>query len=186
MPAFDPTLAGRDPAPAPPDPMAVARLLEASAGAVAAEIRALGDLAGWTPAPGEWSANDVVGHLIESDRRGYTGRIRRILAADGVLEQAWDQEAVAAARGDRDRAGAELAAEFIAGRAEGIVLVRSLRPADLERHAVHSGVGRVTVAELLDEWVFHDRNHLRQLLATTQARVWPAMGNARQFTDPDA
>jgi hypothetical protein len=43
----------------------------------------------------------------------------------------------------------------------------------------------VTVRDLLHEWVFHDRNHLRQILANGQARAWPAMGNARRFSHPD-
>ena len=43
---------------------------------------ALGDEAGWRPEPGEWSANECVGHLIEAERRGFAGRIRAILAAD--------------------------------------------------------------------------------------------------------
>jgi hypothetical protein len=38
------------------------------------------------------------------------------------------------------------------------------------------------VGELLGEWVHHDRNHVRQLLAVTQARVWDQMGNARRFS----
>jgi hypothetical protein len=33
----------------------------------------------------------------------------------------------------------------------------------------------------MHEWVHHDRNHLKQLLANVQARVWPEMGNARRF-----
>jgi len=44
---------------------------------------------------------------------------------------------------------------------------------------------RVTIGELLQEWVFHDRNHLRQVLLSAQARVWPAMGNTRRFTRSD-
>ena len=36
-----------------------------------------GDDGGWRPAPGEWSANECVGHLIEAERRGFAGRIRR-------------------------------------------------------------------------------------------------------------
>jgi len=34
--------------------------------------------------------------------------------------------------------------------------------------------------------VFHDRNHVRQLLANAQARVWRAMGGTRRFTAPNA
>jgi hypothetical protein len=46
--------------------------------------------------------------------------------------------------------------------------------------------GPLLIGELLQEWVFHDRNHLRQMLANSQARAWPAMGNTQRFTRPDA
>ncbi len=164
----------------------VAGLLQAARDHIVTELTALGDeLARWRPAPGEWSANECLGHVIEADRRGFAGRIRRILAADGVAEQGWDQIAVAAARRDHERTVVEVLAEFEAGRTEAIALVGSLTSAELERFAVHDRVGRVTVANLLHEWVFHDRNHIRQLLANAQARAWPAMGNARRFSHPD-
>ncbi len=75
--------------------------------------------------------------------------------------------------------------EFVAGRDDGIALVEGLGSDDLDRFAIHRTVGRVTVTNLLHEWVFHDRNHIRQLLANAQARAWPAMGNARRFSHPD-
>ena len=80
-----------------------------------AELAGLGAAAGWRPAPGEWSANECVGHLIEAERRGFAGRIRRIVdAAKGDQPhlppdlEAWDPPAVAAARRDdlRDGRGA--------------------------------------------------------------------------------
>ena len=185
--AFDPTsvaLAGAGPA-LPPD--RVAALLEAARDHIVAELEALGDeLAGWRPASAQWSANECVGHLIEADRRGFAGRIERIRATDGVAEVGWDQVAVAAARRDWERPVAEVVDEFRTGRDAGIAIVRSLRPDELGRHAIHARVGVVTISELLQEWVFHDRNHIRQLLANAQARVWPAMGGTRRFTDPDA
>ena len=168
-------------------PKRVASLLEAAEAHVVAELEALGDeLAGLRPAPGEWSAKECVGHLIEADRRGFAGRIERIRATDGVAEEGWDQLAVAAARRDWERPVAGVIDEFRTGRREGIALVRSLRADELDRHAVHARVGVVTVSDLLQEWVFHDRNHIRQLLANAQARVWPAMGGTRRFTDPNA
>jgi hypothetical protein len=164
----------------------VASLLTVTRDHIIAELEALGDRwASWSPAPGEWSANECVGHIIEADRRGFAGRIRRILAEDGVAESGWDQVATAAARRDRERSVAEMIAELRAVRDDAIDLIRSLGPADLERFAVHAAVGRLTVSNVLNEWVFHDRNHIRQLLANTQARAWPGMGNARRFSHPD-
>jgi hypothetical protein len=46
--------------------------------------------------------------------------------------------------------------------------------------------GRPLAPDRVQEWVFHDRNHIRQLLANAQARIWPAMGGTRRFTDPNA
>jgi hypothetical protein len=38
------------------------------------------------------------------------------------------------------------------------------------------------VDELLNEWVHHDRNHARQILANVQAYVWPHMGATQRFS----
>lgn len=167
-------------------PASIADLLMTTAATVSGEAQALGPEGGWRPAPGEWSVNECIGHLIEAERRGFAGRIRRILEADRPdlppdLED-WDPPAVAEARRDHLRDGPELAAEFAALRADGVALVRSLTDVDLPRVGRHPQVGELRVEELLGEWVFHDRNHLRQLLAVTQARVWEQMGNAQRFS----
>ena len=83
------------------------------------------------------------------------------------------------------RPAAELAAEFAALRRDGVALVRGLTAADLGRVGLHPEVGPLRVDELLGEWVHHDRNHVRQMLAVTQARVWGQMGNARRFSLED-
>jgi hypothetical protein len=60
----------------------IAALVRASGDAAVAEIRALGGRAGVAPASGEWTAREVLGHLIESDRRGFVGRIRVLVSQD--------------------------------------------------------------------------------------------------------
>jgi hypothetical protein len=177
----------------PDDPLeatVIAGLLAATVATIEAEADALGSAGGWRPAPGEWSANECIGHLIEAERRGFAGRIRLIVdAAQGDRPhlppdlETWDPPEVAAARRDHERDGAELAAEFATLRASGVVLVRSLRPEDMQRFGRHPEVGDLRVDELLGEWVHHDRNHVRQMLAVTQERVWGQMGNARAFSE---
>lgn len=171
--------------PAALEPRQIADLLDASTAIVVAEFHALGAEAGWRPKAGEWSANECVGHLIEAERRGFSGRIRQILDAPADVPAAliaWDPPAVAEARRDHERPGSELAAEFAALRVASVTQVRALTPADLDRHGIHPHVGPLRVRELLGEWVHHDRNHIRQLLEVTQARVWDQMGNARRFS----
>ena len=185
MSGFDPSALPEDPSAPGLTTIEVAALLESTARIVGAELTALGDLARWHPAPGEWCANECVGHLLESDRRGFVGRIRRILAAPPGVEPdepGWDQVAVAAARDDCSRRSSELISEMESSRRDAAELVRSLRAEDMGRAAIHRAVGRVTIAGLLNEWVFHDRNHVRQLLLSGQARAWPVMGNNRRFT----
>jgi hypothetical protein len=163
----------------------ITRLLGSTARIVEAELGALGDdLAGWRPGPAEWCANEVVGHLVEADARGYAGRIRRILAAPPGVEPdelGWDQPTVAAARGDCAKPSAMLVDDLAASRRDAVALVLSLSPSDLDRTAIHATVGRVTVGQLIQEWCAHDRVHVQQLLKSVQARAWPVMGNTRRF-----
>jgi hypothetical protein len=170
----------------PLSPDDIRALLAASLATVEAELSAMPpDVAQWRPAPGEWCANEVVGHLIEAERRGFAGRIRTIIASDRPRLEPWDQPAVAAARGDCERTGSEVVAELHAIRTASLELISALRPADLRRAGIHPEVGELRVADLLAEWVHHDRNHVKQLLANTQARVWPQMGNAQRFSALD-
>ena len=163
---------------------AVTRLLESTAAAIRSEVEALPEeVRQWRPAPGEWCVNEVLGHLLEAERRGFAGRIRLLMEKDGPRLETWDQEAVAGQRGDCERPGLESMAEFLAERVISVELVKGLSAEALDRGGDHVTVGPVTVRELLQEWVHHDRNHLKQLLANVQAYAWEAMGNTRRFTD---
>lgn len=166
-------------------PGEVAALLEAEGEAIRAELAALPEsLAAWHPAPGEWCVKETLGHLIEAERRGFNGRIRTLLAADGSALAGWDQAAVARERGDCGRDLQALSGEFAGLRADSAALVRGLSDADLKRGGEHPVAGFLRVGDLLHEWVHHDRNHHRQMLSNIQAYVWPHMGNAQRFSQP--
>jgi hypothetical protein len=172
--------------PGPRTPAQLAALLDASRAAIVAEMAALGPHAAERFIEGQWCANEVVGHLIEAERRGFAGRIKIMVTEERPKLQTWVQTAVAAARHDDERNPADLVAELNMLRDESIAMVRSLGPAALARIGLHPQVGEVTVADIAHEWVHHDREHLIQLLEQTRRLVWPAMGNARYFSDPDA
>ncbi len=166
-------------------PPAVADLLRAAGATIRAELSALPAAAlAWHPAAGEWCVKEVLGHLIETEQRGFAGRIRIILAGDGPRLEGWDQEEVARARQDCARDWSTLHEEFARLRASSATLVTGLTPADLARGGHHPKVGFLTVGDLLHEWVHHDRNHIRQMLANVQAFAWPHMGNAQRFSLP--
>src|SRR4051794_31598606 len=72
-------------------------LLRATAEIVRAEAGALtADRSSWRKDPSSWCVNEVIGHLIEAEQRGFAGRIRAILASDNPRLVGWDQPAVAA------------------------------------------------------------------------------------------
>jgi hypothetical protein len=158
----------------------VADYLEATCALVESELTALGDDSAWHFDPGEWCANQVVGHLVEAEKRGFAGRIREILAGKETTNS-WDQAEVAKTRKDCERMGQSLWMEFMGVRNDSVKLVRSLKPGDLGKGIEHPMAGRLTIRDLLHEWVSHDRNHTKQMLAIAQERVWPHMGNSQKF-----
>ena len=164
-------------------PDRIADLLAASATTVVAELLALGDAGGWRPEPGEWSANECVGHLIEAERRGFAGRIRTILAADRRTSRRrsrrWDPPAVAEARRDHLRSGAELAAEFDALRADGVALVRGLRSG--RARPAPASTPRSGRCGSTSCWASGSTT-----TATTSARCWPSLrrGSGTRWATP--
>ncbi len=164
-------------------PAEIADLLESGGEAFAGTLRSLNpELASWHPAKGEWCVNECAGHVIEAEKRGFAGRIRMILGADEPDLPGWDRASVGRARDDCAKPPRELADELSSLRAESVAMIRSLKPEQLPRGGNHADVGRLTVNDLLHEWVHHDGNHLRQALANVQAYVWGDMGNARRFS----
>lgn len=166
-------------------PTEVAELLRVTPTALRAEMTALpAPVLSWHPAPGEWCIKEVMGHLIEAEQRGFSGRIRIILDGDRPQLATWNQVPVARERHDCERDVAALLSEFAGVREASVGLVAGLKDSDLERGGHHPKVGFLRVGDLLNEWVHHDRNHLKQILANVQAFVWPHMGNAQRFSEP--
>lgn len=171
---------------APLAPAQVAALLAATAGTIEGTFKALPPpVLTWRPAPGEWCALEVLGHLVETEERGFAGRIRAIRTENRPQFTGWDPDAVARERRDAERDPAEVLGEFTRRRAESVALLETVSAKDVSQGGDHPDVGFLTINDLLHEWIHHDANHLRQLLANVQAYAWPGMGNARRFSMPE-
>ena len=158
-------------------PEEVAARIDAAATAIEAELGTMSDeLASWHPADGEWCVKEVLAHLNLSEADGFAGRIAHILSADEPHLKATGRPDPACGRSLE-----QMLAEFRTQRSRSVELVAGLKPSDLDRAGIHERVGRLTVNDLLHEWVHHDRAHLRQILANVQAYVWPQMGGAQAF-----
>jgi hypothetical protein len=140
----------------------------------------------WRPAPVEWCINECIGHLIECDHNGFAGRIQTILSQDRPQLVAWDIAGAVTRRRDCERDGVELIAEFEAMRQENTQFITGLTPEQLARSGIHPQVGELQVVDLIFEWIHHDRNHVKQILSNIQAYIWPDLGNAQRFSQPQA
>ena len=91
--------------------------------------------------PGKWTGNQILAHLADAELAiGF--RLRQALAEDNYKIQAFDQERWA------KRYGA---------------LIRSLKPEDLARPALHPEKGPESVEIIIKLLAGHDLNHLAQL-----------------------
>ncbi len=163
-------------------PGEIAEALSAMSAIVRMELMSLPDeVVNFHPGPDEWCVKEALGHIMEAERRGFAGRIRTILAEEEPDLQGWDQLAVEQERNDCARDLGELLDEFDQLRAESVGLVQGLTTSDLERGGTHPQVGYLRVNDLLHEWLYHDRNHVRQMMANVQSYVYPLMGNSQGF-----
>ncbi|HYK00740.1 MAG TPA: cupin domain-containing protein [Thermoanaerobaculia bacterium] len=110
---------------------------------------------------GGWSILDVVAHLGDVELLT-AWRMRLMLAEDEPQLPRFSQEQWLA----RLHAGETLAERlevFWSLRRQNVRLIRSLSDAELQRHALHPRLGRITVAELLESLREHQERHLDQL-----------------------
>ncbi len=164
-------------------PQEIAAILAAMPTIVRTELSSLPSIVvNWHPGPEEWCVKEALGHIMEAEGRGFAGRIRTILDEDDPDLAAWDQTEVERERNDCARDLDELLSDFEQMRKESVELVKGLTEADLGRGGMHPQVGYLSVNDLLHEWISHDRNHVRQMMANVQSYAFPLMGNSQKFS----
>ena len=81
--------------------------------------------------------------------------------------------------------GVELLARFGALRNELVSLVKDAPASAATRVGMHEELGRVTLAQLLNELANHDLGHLRQIAELYRARVfYPNAGPFQRYSNP--
>lgn len=143
-----------------------------------------GELLHWKPAPDRWSISEVLAHLSALERV-YAERTLRILAEDSPALEKYDL-AGAAGRGEYSQGSAgEHLAHFTRTRLSTLALLKGLTPSAGERTAVHSELGTITLAQMLNEWASHDLGHLRQIAELYRAQAFhPHAGPFQKYSNP--
>ena len=132
---------------------------DALAGATDAELDA-------HPAPGKWSARQIVHHLADSEMTSAI-RLRMLVAHDLPAIQAYDQD-VFAARLHYDRPIAASLDAFRLARVTTADILERLNDADWRRRGAHSEHSRYTVEDWLRIYAAHAHDHADQI---TRARA---------------
>ena len=136
-----------------------------------------GEDALWKPAPGRFSVAEVLEHLSHVEGHCFRLRIDRSLERDQAAWEPYDPEEYIAKGQYSGRDPEESFAHFEEQRHDNLRLLRALEAAALARTGMHPRLGRITLAELLSEWAFHDLGHIRQVAELVRARkFYPAMG----------
>jgi hypothetical protein len=115
-----------------------------------------------SPAPGKWSARDIVAHLADAEV-AFAFRLRQTLAEDHHVIQPFDQDLWARSYPEYD---ARLAlAALSALRAWNVALIQSVKPAYLSKAVTHPERGTMTFQTIVETMAGHDRNHIKQMEA---------------------
>lgn len=114
------------------------------------------------PAPGKWSAREIVCHLADCELV-FAFRLRQTLAEPGHTIQPFDQEKWAAQYDCYDTRDA--LSTFHTTRNWNLALIRSLPPEALDTSVNHPERGTMNFRTIIETMGGHDINHLRQLAA---------------------
>jgi len=136
------------------------------------------DILDWKPAPERWSIREVMAHLVDIERL-YGVRARLMVSEDAP------ELPRLAPMGASSVGGVELLARFGALRNELVSLVKDAPASAATRVGMHEELGRVTLAQLLNELANHDLGHLRQIAELYRARVfYPNAGPFQRYSNP--
>jgi DinB superfamily len=140
--------------------------IDETAGRLKFLIERVGSRVEQPPAPGKWSAQEIVCHLADCEIV-FAFRLRQALAQDGHVIQPFDQEIWASQYKSCDvRTALEV---FAAVRGWNIRLIRALSPDDLAKKLTHPERGEMTVSVVVETMAGHDLNHLAQIEAIADA-----------------
>lgn len=123
------------------------------------------------PAPGKWSAAEIVCHLADCELV-FGFRLRQTVAEDNPTIQPFDQDKWAAVY--TGIAAGEALSTFSALRDWNLRLIGTVLPAAADRKMTHPERGTMTFQNVVETMAGHDLNHLAQLRKITEALAMKA------------
>jgi hypothetical protein len=116
----------------------------------------------WRPAPGKWSAREILCHLADCEI-AFAFRLRQTLAETNHVIQPFDQEKWAGMYGGLTARGALSA--FSSLREWDLALISATPAEAMSKKVTHPERGDMTFRTIVETMAGHDLNHLVQLNA---------------------
>ncbi len=126
------------------------------------------------PGGSAWSQTEILAHLADFEVACFQARFEHILRGEPVLAMNPDKRAL-----DVPYAAMNPFASlerFSRDREQSLERIRQVSPDQIERRAIHSELGEISLGNLLAEWVIHDLSHIRQLILAAAQVFLPATG----------
>jgi hypothetical protein len=152
--------------------------LEATPGILRVLLEAItAEDAAWKPAPDRFSIAEVLEHLSHVEGHCFRLRLDTAMERDGAEWEPYDPEPLAAAGQYSGRDPEDSFDHWEEQREDNVAFLQGLPAEAVSRYGMHKKLGRITVAELVAEWAFHDLGHIRQIAELIRARkYYPSMG----------
>jgi hypothetical protein len=138
-----------------------------------------------SPAPGEWSALECLGHAADTEAFAFAARVRAIM--DGRPDLPGYDSSVQGTPVTPETDPGTVAGRLAAQRRDILAVLAAVTDGDLDRTSRHPKLGQVTLRELLNEWAAHDLMHIVQAERAVMQPFIARTGPWRpSFADHDA
>ena len=122
----------------------------------------------YRPAEGDWSAREILAHLVDDEMYVMRLRVERIVKEDLPHLAPHDEQKWYRGRNTTRDGLSELLADFELQRRASLGMIRMLRESDWQRKGYQPEYGEQTAEEWLAIWLRHDQDHLRQIEANLE------------------
>ncbi len=134
----------------------------------------------WQPAADRWSISMVLAHLADVERKAMISRLRAIAEQDSPLLPVYDQ--LQLFRSSKKFDGPRELAGFEQERSKMLAWLETVPGSIGSRTGRHEELGVISFRELLNEFVFHDLGHIRQIIELYRSHAfYPNMGAFQSY-----
>jgi len=130
--------------------------------------------ANWKAGPKRFSIAETLEHLSHVEGHCFRDRVEKMVDEGNPSFEPYDTDAYFAAGQYSGREAEDSFDHFEEQRELNIEYLRGLPDSAAERTGVHSRLGVITVAHVMNEWAFHDLGHIRQIAEIIRARKFYA------------